>query len=71
MSARDEYKITVRCPHCGNTGVAAVSEYERPSLYSGIGRRVDKAPPGFRDDRGDGSDFRLSCIPCGVAAAEH
>lgn len=50
MSARDAYTIDVRCPRCGRTGVAEVSEHERPSVYSGLGRRVDKVDTSRNSD---------------------
>ena len=72
MSARDKYSFNITCPQCGNTGRADWSEYDRPSIYSGNGRRLDDLSDGFargteKDADGDPTIICTTCeitVPC-------
>jgi hypothetical protein len=46
MAARDRFELTLRCPKCGATGEAKVSEDDYPFMRSPH-FRVDEAPEGF------------------------
>lgn len=48
MIARDHYILPLQCLICGRTGTAYWSERERPSVYTGIGRTLDKVSEGFK-----------------------
>jgi hypothetical protein len=70
MGSREHYNVRVTCPSCGRSGTASWSEWDRPTPYSGTGRRLESVPPGFivgseKDKDGDPS---LVCEACGVAA---
>ena len=47
MSARDRFTLSLKCPKCGRTGVAAVAEDDHPHMRD-PGFRIDDLPPGFR-----------------------
>lgn len=69
MGSREQYCVKVTCPACGNSGTAHWSEWDRPSIYSGTGRRLESVPDGFvvgteTDKDGDPS---IVCATCGVA----
>jgi RecJ-like exonuclease len=46
MAARDRFEITVKCPKCGVSGTAQVSEDDYPFMRS-PGFAVDGLPSGF------------------------
>jgi hypothetical protein len=46
MPSRDERKRTLKCPKCGHSGVAEVSENDYPFMKT-LGFTFDKMPDGF------------------------
>lgn len=46
MAARDRYTLTLKCPKCGASGVAEVSEDDHPYMRD-PGFQVDELPEGF------------------------
>jgi hypothetical protein len=67
MGSRDEYMVSLRCLCCGKEGVAHLSEYDPPSIYSGNGRTLDALTDGFTRGPGtrpDGSPTTL-CVDSG------
>jgi hypothetical protein len=45
--ARDRWELTLRCPKCGHSGIARVSEDDHPYMRD-LGFAVDELPLGFR-----------------------
>ena len=71
MTARDEYKANLRCPGCGRTGVAELSELDGYSyVFGSQSTRVESLPEGFKKvastDQIGGVD--LFCAQCNVSA---
>lgn len=66
MSARDKWKVEILCPTCEQRGEAWLSEFDKPSLYSGRGSRIDQLPSGFTQlSQRDKEGFPyLSCCNC-------
>ncbi len=67
MSARDHYSTAVKSPRCGKRCEIHWSEHERPSAYSGNGRRLEFVPPGFfrgthKDAEGDPEILCADCL---------
>lgn len=66
MSARDRYALDLRCPVCGGTGSADLSENDH--AYAPPETRVDAVRGGFRVVRADGTAATtvFACSLCGV-----
>jgi hypothetical protein len=47
MAARDRYTWSLKCPGCGHSGKAEVSEDDHPYMRD-PGFRVDELPSGFK-----------------------
>lgn len=68
MSARDHYTLPLQCLICGRSGTAWWSERERPSLYTGAGRTLDRVSEGFKIvlPSGGKGDSQAHCIECDI-----
>jgi hypothetical protein len=68
MSAKDRYSITLRCPHCGSTGTADLSENDH--AYAPPETRVEAVRGGFRvlSQGGNVMTTKFACTLCGVEA---
>jgi hypothetical protein len=48
MTARDHFTWSLKCPSCGKTGVAQVSQADGWSFVNGhTSTRIDEVPAGF------------------------
>lgn len=67
MAARDRYTINLKCPKCGKTGVAEVSEDDYPFMSSPR-FSVDALPPGFAVTKKGTNAVNtvISCTSCNV-----
>jgi hypothetical protein len=68
MAVRDRWEVDLRCPVCGVSGAAVVSEVDDPPVRSSGTLRVDRLPDGFRL-RALGDTMRATkfeCVRCGV-----
>jgi hypothetical protein len=65
MTTRDQYIIRLRCPKCGKTGDAEVSEDHHPYMHD-IEFHVDSLAEGFKvSNRGlDACDTEFMCAEC-------
>ena len=67
MTARDKYQVGVKCPECGNSAVAHLSENDGASYQFGRrDRQVDKVPEGFEvvnqgREHNEKTVFRCKC----------
>jgi hypothetical protein len=71
MSARDRFTANLRCPKCGRTGIAKLSELDGYSYARGDqSTKVDLLPEGFKIvDRKSGlASVDLFCVKCDVSA---
>ena len=68
MGSRDTYKVSLHCARCGTSGVAHWSEWDRPTVYSGTGRRLDGLTLGFSEGppKVQGGDPTIICEKCRV-----
>jgi predicted RNA-binding Zn-ribbon protein involved in translation (DUF1610 family) len=70
LTARDRYTVDLRCPHCGKTDEAQVSEDDGWAYQRDVAFAVDRLPEGFvvarRADSLAETEFR--CSSCGKAA---
>lgn len=48
MAARDRFTLGMKCPACGNSGTAQVSEDDHPYMRD-PGFQVDEYPVGFSE----------------------
>lgn len=69
MAARDRYTLDLKCPKCGRTGFANVSEDDYPFMRS-LRFSVDAISPGFRVQKEGKSalDTVIVCAGCGEVA---
>jgi hypothetical protein len=68
MTARDSWKVNLRCPTCGAVGEADVSDDDHPFTPQTGTFSVDRLPAGFRMRRLGGSmrTTQFECAGCGV-----
>lgn len=67
MAARDRFTHDLKCPQCGKTGVAEVSQADGWSFMRDDSTTVDDMPDGFRDVRKRGDKRPVyECNDCGV-----
>lgn len=68
VSVRDQYHFDIRCQSCGKTGRIDMSEWNRPTVESGTGRRIDALSEGFRRAAGAGDEGfpKVFCATCKV-----
>jgi hypothetical protein len=69
MVPRDHYTWDLKCPKCGRTGVAHLSEEADPTI-TGLRFAVDELSVGFRVEHvgKTASDTVIYCVACNVAA---
>ena len=65
MAARDRFDIALKCPNCGNEGVARVSEDDYPFMRS-PDFRIDSLPSGFIETKSAErrQDTEVMCFTC-------
>lgn len=70
MGTRDHYRVSLKCIVCGRSGTAHWSEWDRPTVYSGNGRRLESVSDGFivGSDIDKSGDPQILCAECGVPA---
>ncbi len=70
MGTRDRYSFKLCCIACGAEGSAYWSEWDRPTAYSGTGRRLDEVSDGFVEGppKKAGGDPTILCSKCGIEA---
>lgn len=70
MGTRDHYTQRLHCLVCGRTGTAWWSERDRPSIYTGTGRTLDRVSDGFKivPSPTNKGDSQAHCVECGVEA---
>jgi hypothetical protein len=68
MAARDRWSIDLKCPNCGKTGTADISEEDHPWVRGDIGRTIDFLSDGFGSyNPGTNSvQQRINCATCKV-----
>lgn len=69
MSARDRYSVDLKCPHCGSTGTADISENDH--AYAPPEARVEGIRGGFRlseNPHRNITSMKFKCTLCGVEA---
>ena len=66
---RDSYRLDLRCPQCGKTGTAAVSEEDYPFTQNRH-FSLDSLTPGFRAENvgNDVTKMKIICSDCDVSA---
>jgi hypothetical protein len=71
MGTRDSWTVDLRCPACGASGIAHVSDDEHPINMSGGTLRVDRLPAGFsvREMGPTMRTTKFECISCGQLTA--
>ena len=69
MAARDRYSLSLRCPKCGKTGEAQVSEDDYPFMKK-LHFTVDLVPEGFKVTKlgENAASTEISCVACGEVA---
>jgi len=68
MTARDSWVETLKCPNCGKTGSAELSQSDRYAFIRGDRRTSpDRVPAGFKIVEG-AEDIDLFCKKCNVSA---
>ncbi|GIQ78439.1 hypothetical protein BraRD5C2_68900 [Bradyrhizobium sp. RD5-C2] len=70
MTPRDSFKAYLRCPTCGRTGIADLSELDGYSYRPGETTMVEHLPRGFKIiNRPSGlASIDLFCEKCDVSA---
>jgi predicted RNA-binding Zn-ribbon protein involved in translation (DUF1610 family) len=69
MSARDRWTEKLKCPNCGLTGEARLSQLDGYSYMSDQSTRVDEVPDGFHAvDRPNSNLVDFYCDRCDVVA---
>jgi predicted RNA-binding Zn-ribbon protein involved in translation (DUF1610 family) len=67
MTGRDRWNVDLKCPNCGASGTAGVSEDDNLLQPAGT-LRVDRLSEGFRVRRVGGTmrTTQFECVSCGV-----
>jgi predicted RNA-binding Zn-ribbon protein involved in translation (DUF1610 family) len=70
MTARDRWTADLRCPKCGNSGSAHLSQEDGWSFSNGDqSTQIDSVPDGFRAQRTKSSfGIKFFCVNCGIEA---
>ena len=68
MTARDRWTTKLKCPQCGVTGAAELSQADGYAYMRGERRTsADELPKGFKVVEGAG-DIDIFCVKCNVSA---
>lgn len=67
MAARDRWETDLKCPKCGLTGHAMMSEEDHPWVGSDFGRSIDSLSEGFKVvHRKPSQNSEILCAECNV-----
>lgn len=69
MTARDRWEQDLKCPECGRTGVARVSQADGWAYQNDQSTRVDYVPKGFDYTEGSNGSPRFFCVDHPAAKA--
>jgi hypothetical protein len=68
VTARDRFAVKLRCPKCGNSGIAQLSQEDGWSYMNGDrSTQIDALPEGF-EARTVKRRLKFFCVPCGIEA---
>ncbi len=69
MGSRDKYTTPLACSKCGTKGTAWWSEWDRPTIYSGTGLRLEGLSEGFIEGSTskNGGKPTILCAHCKTA----
>lgn len=69
--SREEYPAALKCPKCGRTGTAQMSDRKSYMIEPDYGTTVDSAPDGFEAIQTETlpyARYDIVCVKCRVSA---
>lgn len=65
MGSRETYSEPLSCSKCNTKGQAKLSEWDIPTVYSGVGTRIESLSDNFiEDNTSDRSTLFILCGKC-------